>query len=120
MAETAPEPAPEVPAESPEGETPSVSELNQKVDSIIETLKKIVAPGGDAPHEAEAEAEGPSVAAEVRAELAKLRQAEDRKAAREKRDSDIDELKETVKKIKERPPKEYRKVTQAVWGRDED
>lgn len=92
-----------------------VDVIGQKIDQILGLGKK-----PEQPTEATAEDETPGVAAEVRAELAKLKQAEDRKKARESQAKDIDELKETVKKIRERPPKEYRKVTNLVWGRDED
>jgi len=95
--------------------------LESKVDGIVETLKRITGGGHEeAPATVEAEAEEPDVAAQVKAELAKLKAAEDRKAKAEARDKDVDELKETVKKIKEKPPKEYRKVTNLIWGRDED
>lgn len=110
----------DLPAETPEGETPSLEALDHKVDGIIETLKKILHPGEEAPTQATAEGEGPDIGAEVRSELAKLKAAEDRKAAREKQAGEIDELKQAVAKIKERPPKEYRRVTNLVWGRDED
>lgn len=110
---------PPVPDESPDGETPTVSELDRKVDSIIETLKRIVSPG-EKPEAAEPAAGEPDVGAEVRAELAKLKAAEDRKKKAEDRDKEVSELKDTVAKIKERKPKEYRKVTNLVWGRDED
>ena len=92
-----------------------VDAIGQKIDQLLGLGKK-----PEQPTEASAEAEAPTVAAEVRAELAKLKQAEDRKKARESQAKDIDELKETVKKIRERPPKEYRKFTNMVWGRDED
>ena len=95
--------------------------VESKLDGVIETLKKILHPGdGEAPAAAEPAAEEPDVASQVKAELAKLKAAEDRKAKAEARDKEVDELKETVKKIKEKPPKEYRRVTNLIWGRDED
>lgn len=99
-----------------------IDALEGKVDVIGQKIDQILGLGHkpEQPTEATPEAEAPGVAAEVRAELAKLKQAEDRKKARESQAKDIDELKETVKKIRERPPKEYRKVTNMVWGRDED
>ena len=118
------EPTPEPETESHEGESQGdrLDKVEHKVDVIGQKIDQILGLGHkpDAPEAAEPEAEAPDVASEVRAELAKLKQAEERKAAREKRDADISELKETVAKIREKPPKEYRKVTNLVWGRDDD
>jgi hypothetical protein len=100
-------------------DTPSLAEVNSKVDSIIDTLKRLLPGHGEEPPAAEPEPETPSVAAEVRAELAKLKQAEERKAARENDKSRLDDVEATVKKIAERPPKEYSKITNAVWGRQD-
>ena len=115
------EPTPEPETESHEGESQGdrLDKVEHKVDVIGQKIDQILGLGHK-PEQAEAEGESPDVASEVRAELAKLKQAEERKAAREKQASEIDELKQTVKAIKERPPKEYRRVTNVVWGRDED
>lgn len=104
----------------PGGEdTPSLTELSDKVDSIIDTLKRLIPGHSDEPAAAEPEAETPSVAAEVRAELAKLKQAEEAKAKRDKDKSRLDDVEAKVQKISERPPKEYSKITNAVWGRQD-
>ena len=98
-----------------------IDRLEGKVDSIIDRLASLLpGGGGEAPAKAEPEAAEPDISSQVKAELAKLKAAEDRKAKAEARDKEVDELKETVAKIKEKPPKEYRRVTNLVWGRDED
>jgi hypothetical protein len=111
-------------ATPPEHEGPPADRLDSlesKVDGIVETLKRILHPGDGAPPvAAEPAAEEPDVAAQVKAELAKLKAAEDKKKAAADKDKEFTELKETVAKIQEKPPKEYRKVTNLVWGRDED
>jgi hypothetical protein len=96
--------------------------LESKVDGIVETLKKILHTDSETSVETvEPEAEEPDVASQVKAELAKLKAAEDRKAKAEARDKEMDELKETGAKIKEKPPREYRKVTQFMqWGDPEN
>ena len=111
----------EVPAESPEGETPSLSALDAKVNDIIETLKKIVSPGSDAPHEAEADEPQADPKAQMKEALKELQAEEKEKERRSaERRGTSERLDKIEQKIKERAPKEYRKITNAVWGRDED
>jgi hypothetical protein len=109
------EPGPET------GETQGdrIGTLEGKVDQILDRLASLI-PGHHAePAADETEGEAP-VAEQVKAELAKLKAAEDRKARADKRDGELAELRQKVEQIREKPPKEYRKVTTAVWGRDED
>ena len=101
------EQATEEPA-APETEgQPTLEKLDAKVDRLAEAVGKLLGGGEKA-----AEAEEPaSVAAEVQRELARLKQAEDRKAARDKEKSDLDaKLAALEDKVKEKPPREYRKV----------
>lgn len=108
----------ETAAETPAAAAP-VSEatigdlIDEKIRAALEALKG----DGSTP-----EPEPQDVAAEVRAELAKLEQAEDRKAARdtekaanEARLAAIEERQKAV----EKPPKEYKKVQAWMWGKDE-
>jgi hypothetical protein len=118
VTETAPEPQ-ETEA-SGDSQGARIGTLEEKVDRILQRLGDLL-PG----HKAEVETAGPAgeeapVAEQVKAELAKLKAAEDRKASKDKQSADIAELKDRVEKIKEKAPKEYRRVTTAVWGRDED
>ena len=88
----------------------SLDDLHDKVDKIFGKLF------GDGEKAAEkAEAEPRSIAAEVRAELAKLKRAEDRKKADDDRAAEVEELKKKVA-AQEKPPKEYRKITSRLWG----
>ena len=98
----------------PQGED-RVSRLEDKVDHLIEQVKGLFTGGG----KTEAEAEPQSVGEEIKRELARLKQAEDRKKTTAEKDAELARLKEQVKKLAEKPPKEYRKITQRIWGPDE-
>ncbi len=88
----------------------SLDDLHDKVDRIFSKLF-----GGGEAEVKKAEEEPRSVAAEVRAELAKLKRAEDRKKADDDREAEVEERKKKVA-AQEKPPKEYRKITSRLWG----
>lgn len=94
-----------------------VDALSGKVDQILSFLSGGKSEGAGTESEPEAPAD---VAAEVRAELAKLKAADERKAARDKEKSDAENrLKAVEDKVKEQPPREYRKVTNFMGWSDE-
>lgn len=62
-----------------------------------------------------------SVASEVKRELEKLRAAEDRKRERDAEKGKLAELEDKVRKVTEKPPREYRKVTRFMgWAGDDE
>ena len=88
----------------------------------VEELKAAVLGGGGQGSESSPESKAPAdVQAEVRAELAKLKQAEERKAARDKEKADNEARLAAIEdKVREKPPKEYRKVERFMrWDKDE-
>ena len=120
MSETTTEPAaePAAPAAEPAGET-TLAEVSAKVDKLADAVAGLLASdhtpgGGPSP-------EDRSVAAEVQAELKKLQAAEDRKKRAEAQSGKVAELEAKVKKMAERKPREYRKITRLMgWVTDED
>ena len=101
-------------------ETDHETERIHTLDSIAETLAELkAAVFGGGSKKADAEPEPASVGEEVKRELARLKAAEDRKKSQAEKDAEIAGLKETVKKLAEKPPKEYRKITHRIWGSDE-
>ena len=119
MSETTTEPAaPAAPAPPAEGET-TLAEVSAKVDKLAEAVAGLLASdhttgGGPSP-------EDRSVAAEVQAELKKLQAAEDRKKRAEAQSGKVAELEAKVKKMAERKPREYRKITRLMgWVTDDD
>ncbi len=100
------------------------------LESIVEKLDRLseaVFGGGkkDDPAPAPAakaeDGDGEGVGAEVRKELARLKAAEDRKKRADEQAGEVAALKEQVKKITERPPREYRKVTRMMgWAGDDE
>lgn len=95
--------------EDDEGEgAPSNAELAAKVDALADKLDRMF----HVEHPAKGD-EATDVAAQVRDEVAKLQAAEKKdRAARSK----ITQLENQVKKLGERAPVEYRKITTAIWG----
>ena len=95
------------------GRVRSLDDLHDKVDRIFSKLF------GDGEKAAEkTEAEPRSIAAEVRAELAKLKRAEAKQKDDDARAAEVEELKKKVA-AQEKPPKEYRRITSRLWGGDE-
>jgi hypothetical protein len=118
VTDATPETTPTLPPDAPGSDR--LDSLESKVDGIIDTLKGILS-GGDTPAPADPE---PEVDAKTQMKQA-LRElaAEERAAATKKSRADADlDAKVDAKvaaKIRERPPKEYRKVTNLVWGGDD-
>lgn len=113
--------APDVPPPSEASADERISALDAKVDAILGKLGSLLpgGNGGGTESSPEPATEPPSIAAEVRAELKKLKAEEDRKA---RADADLDARVDAKVKehVRERKPKEYRKITSMIWGRDED
>ena len=106
-------------AEATETGTDHETERIHTLDSIAAALAELKEAVFGGSKKAEAEAEPASVGEEVKRELARLKQAEDRKKTAAEKDAELAGLKEQVKKLAEKPPKEYRKITQRIWGSDE-
>ena len=107
--------ATETPAADQEPERiESISSLAEKVDRLMELVT-------GAARAEPAEADAGSVKAEVQAELKRLREAEDRKAARDREKADSDaRLAAVEEKVKEKPPREYRRIENWHRWRTED
>jgi uncharacterized membrane protein YdbT with pleckstrin-like domain len=114
----------EAPAAVPEPATaePTVSELAGKVDRLIDLVTPLVKPGEGGGEGGEGgEAEAPSVAAEVKRELEKLKRAEMAKAERDAEKGKLADLEEKVKKVTEKQPREYRRSTRFMrWAGDDE
>ena len=109
------EPQAETPAPPAEGEgTPTVAQLDQKVDRLTELVERVLGGGGhDAPQaNAAPEAEPVDVGAEVRREMQKLHEKEQRQAAKEAEDDAA--LTDKIKKVVEKPPREFKKATERM------
>lgn len=110
------------PAEAPEpeqstGDRPAWGDaLAAKVDSLADAVRAFVTgtPSGGQPGQAE---QGEDVAAQVRAEVGKIKEADERRRGRESR---LDQIEQAVRKIAEKPPREYRRVTKFWWGEDRE
>lgn len=94
----------------------SLDGLNSKVDNLIGKVEALLK-GGPARSRASKADDAADVAEQVRSEVGKLRQAEKKEAARTGK---IAELEETVKKLAERAPVEYRRITTVLWGDPDD
>jgi hypothetical protein len=111
--------------QAPDTETPEADEessrivsldaLHAKIDDLaakITGLGKAKAPAGRPSKADDAE----DVRQQVRDEVGKLKAADD---ADRKRRGEIDSLRDQVKKLAEKAPVEYRKITRWMWGDDE-
>lgn len=83
----------------------SITELNAKVERLFEMIRSGTRPAAEG-------AAAPDVASQVRAEVGKLRQAERAKG----RNDRLTALEQSIKKLTEKAPVEYRKVTRFMWG----
>jgi multidrug resistance efflux pump len=86
--------------------------LNDKLDRVMELLKN-----GASPRRGTKADDAADVAAQVRSEVGKLRAAEKKDAAKQ---GELDSLRETVAKLAERAPVEYRRITTILWGDPDD
>ena len=95
----------------------------QSIDTLMEKVDKVLAMvsgGGKAAGKGEPDPEE-GVSSVVQRELARLKAAEDEKAAREARDKEFTEVKARVEKIPERRPREYRRATNMMkWATEDD
>jgi hypothetical protein len=107
---------PEVPdaPDSPESgdDTPTLAALDAKLDSLAETVANLARGGKRVPADSGAE-----VASQVKAEVAKIKQADDAERAREDR---LRKVEGALKKVVEVAPREYRRITKIMWGSDSD
>ena len=91
------------------------------VDRVVDRLKDILK-GGHAKQGSETEPDEPaSMAAEVRREVERLREAETRQHREEELTADVGDLKQKVAAIPERQPREYRRSTRIMkWATEDD
>ena len=108
------EPQNEPAAPPAEGEgTPTVAELDRKVDHLAEMISKLLGGGGhEAPQEAAPEAPPVDIGAEVRKEHAKLK-AKEEAEARKKAEDDA-ALTDKIRKVTEKPPREFKRATERM------
>lgn len=90
----------------------SLDGLNSKVDNLIGKVEALLKGGPKASRSSKAD-EAADVASQVRAEVGKLKTAEDKEKAHK---GEIESLKATVKKLAEKAPVEYRRITSILWG----
>ncbi len=97
----------------------SIDELSEKVERILSMLSG--SGQQDAGSESEPEEPAADPKAEMRAELAKLQAAEKRKQAREQEKAAGEaRLSAIEEKLKEKPPREYKRSTKFMRWQDED
>lgn len=93
-----------------------IGRLESAVNEILTLIK-----GKPAADRTDVDDEDERMALVMRKELAKLKASEDRKAERDAERGKIAQLEDTVKKITEKPPREYRKVTRFMgWAGDDE
>lgn len=115
--ETTPPPAPAEPAE---GE-PTIAKLDEKVDKLADAVRALLDGGGKGSSEPELSDQDRDTASLVREELAKLKQAEDRKARKDAEAGKLADLEGKVKAITEKAPREYKRVTRWMgWTGDDE
>lgn len=104
-----------------EAAPPDTAEWRQKIEDKIDRLAEILSGGG---HEQDSEAEPDepaSMAAEIRREVERLREAEHRQQAEAERDAKVGQLEEKVSAIPEKQPREYRRSTNFMkWATEGD
>jgi hypothetical protein len=94
----------------------SLDGLNSKVDNLIGKVEALLK-GGPARSRASKADDAADVAAQVRSEVSKLNAAEKKEAARR---GELESLKQTVQKLAEKAPVEYRRITTMLWGDPDD
>ena len=110
-------PAETPPAVVPEGHPDTLDGVNAKLDKLADLVEGLLSRQDSAGHPAVSN-EDRSVAEEVKEQLAQLKKAEDRKARADSQSAKVAELEAKVKKVAEKPPKEYRRITTFMWGGD--
>jgi hypothetical protein len=91
----------------------SLDGLNSKVDNLIGKVEALLKGGTGTRSRATRADEAADVASQVRSEVGKLKTEEKREAARTGRLADLEA---TVKKLTEKAPVEYRRITTILWG----
>ena len=101
---------------------PDTAEWRQKIEDKIDRLAEILKGGGHEEQGSETEPDQPaSMAAEVRREVERLREAEAKQHREEELATDVGDLKQKVAAIPERQPREYRRSTQFMkWATEDD
>lgn len=105
-------PAEELPDES-HGSGVTLDGLNAKVDALIDKVGDLLKGGASPKARASKADEAAGVAEQVRTEVRKLSAEEKKEAAKTGR---LEQLEETIKKLTERAPVEYRRITTILWG----
>lgn len=111
-------PAGEAPP-APAGDDPgtahplSMAGLNDRIDQLFDLIRGRNRGGAGAPAETD-------VAATVRAEVEKLRQADDAHRQRTGLGKRLDEVEAALKAITEKKPVEHRWITKKMWGDPSD
>ena len=110
-------PAPETAPAVPEGHPDTLDGVNAKLDKLADLVEGLLSKEDSAGHPAVSNEDRP-VAEEVKEQLAQLKRAEDRKARADGQSAKVSELEGQVKKLTEKAPKEYRRITTFMWGGD--
>ena len=100
---------------------PDTAEWRQKIEDKIDRLAEILS-GKDHDQGSETKPDEPaSMAAEVRREVERLREAETKQHREEELATDVGDLKQKVAAIPERQPREYRRSTRVMrWASEDD
>ena len=101
---------------------PDTAEWRQKIEDKIDRLAEILKGGSHEEQGSETEPDEPaSMAAEVRREVERLRDAEAAQHREQERDQQVADLSAKVSAIPERQPREYRRSTRFMkWAEDDD
>lgn len=98
---------------------PDTAEWRQKIEDKIDRLAEVLKGAPGEQDNRPGPPEPASMSAEVRRELDKLRAEEDRARKEAERDAEVGELKAKINA--ERPPREYRRATNAMrWATEDD
>jgi cytochrome c556 len=101
-------------------ETPAPAEPD-RLAALEEQIKKLFDLFRSGDHDGGSETEPASMSAEIRAELEKLRKAEEAARAEQERSAKVDELSAKVASIPEKRPQEYRRPTNWMgWVTEKD
>lgn len=118
MSETSPETQAETESEESETGEREASRI-RSLDELfakIGALEKRLTGQGSTPRRASKADEAADVGAQVKAEVAKLKQADDAEQRRRGNAGRLADLEAQVKKLQEKAPVEYRKITKFLWG----
>jgi hypothetical protein len=105
------------PSQEDNGSGVTLEGVNDKVDSLIAKVEAFLKGGTTSKARTTKADEAAGVAEQVRTEVGKLKAEEKREAARTGR---LDQLEAAVKKLAEKAPVEYRRITTMLWGDPDD